>query len=345
MKRQTMKWWATTSLGLRLSLGYLLFLTIIAILAPVLTDTARMVPFGPNALPDTPASFKPPGYSSTEGHVHYLGTDGMGRDVASRMIWGARTAFLVGAGSSILSFLIALLLGVVSGYFGNDRARANVFQILVFFAGLVLLVFYWIEYHRAAFIIPFIMVSIFLFTMLLGLMGRINSKSIRLPVDGVIMKGIEIFDTIPGLFIVLSLFAIISRPSIINVILIIGLISWPMKTRILRAEIMKAMQSNYIKSAHILGLTTWKMIRSHLLPNTISPLLVALAFSFTSAILLESTLSFLNIGLPQDVPSWGGIMRDARDYFSAWWLAVFPGLAIFLTILSLNVVVDSINKR
>ena len=79
------------------------------------------------------------------------------------------------------------------------------------------------------------------------------------------------------------------------------------------------------------------------MPNTIAPLIIASCYTFTGAILAESTLSFLNVGLPQDIPSWGGIMRESRDYFKAWWLAVFPGLLIFLTILTLNILADVLN--
>ena len=97
-------------------------------------------------------------------------------------------------------------------------------------------------------------------------------------------------------------------------------------------------------STQILGMSQWRTVIHHLLPNTIAPLIVASCFTFTGAILAESTLSFLNVGLPQDIPSWGGMMREARDYFSAWWLAVFPGLMLFLTILALNVIADHLNR-
>lgn len=346
MMRHIWQWWISASISHRLALFYILLFFSMAFAAPFLTGNGKLVHFEPNDLPTSATSYKSPGFTSfDEDKVHYLGTDRMGRDVAARMIWGSRTAFYIGFGSSALSFFIAILLGVLSGYFGNNGIRLNWCQIVFLLLSLPLWIFYWSEFSSVQFITLLMVIALGLIIYICLLLRKVSQLHIRLPLDTIIMKVIEIFNTIPGLFLVLSLFAVLNRPSILSVILIIGLISWPGKTRILRAEIMKAKQENFIKSAQISGVSQWQLILRHLLPNTISPLLIAVIFSFTSAILLESTLSFLSIGLPQDVPSWGGIMRDARDYFPAWWLALFPGLAIFLSVLSLNVLGDSLNRQ
>lgn len=344
MKR-LMHIWVTVSWSERLSYLFMVFFVMIALFAPfIASEGSIFVGFGPNSLSSSAESYQAPGFIEPDtGFRHWMGTDRLGRDVLACMIGGARTAFLVGLGSSMLSFLIALVLGVVSGYYGNTRVRLNVLQVLWLLLSLFVGVFYIIEFTKGVWMVFSALGLLLIVYYVLRVLGNSMNRKILVPFDTLIIKGIEIFNTIPGLFLVLALFAILDQPSIGTVVFIIGIISWPGKTRILRAEILRVKEENYIKSAEILGLSNWRIIRYHILPNTIAPLLVAVAFSFTSAILLESTLSFLNIGLPHDIPSWGSILRDARDYFPAWWLALFPGLALFFTILTLNNIVDGVN--
>jgi peptide/nickel transport system permease protein len=344
-----MRWlidiWDEFTLTMRLATVFFIFFALVALLAHQLTANDAFIAYGPNSLSSSSASFKPPGFVEGDSAVHWMGTDRIGRDVAARMIVGARTAFLVGFGSSLLSFIIALILGTCAGYYANDRIQINWVQLIWILLTGVLIYFYSYEFFQGLNAIIIFVVGILLSVLVSRFLKPLVSVSLAVPIDTIVMKIIEVINTIPGLFLVLSLFVLIDRPGLMNVILIIGLISWPGKTRILRAEILKVKEENYIKSARLLGLSDWRLIVYHILPNTLSPLLVALAFSFTSAILLESTLSFLNVGLPQEIPSWGSIMRDARDYFPAWWLAFFPGLAIFMSVLTLNVFADYINHQ
>ena len=330
--------WKDLSIGSRIAVMLFLLLLGLGLFAPLFCGSGRLVPFGPNQSIEY-AEYLSPLSSDPAGHIHLLGTDRFGRDVFVRLIYATRTAFIVGLGVVSLSLLIAVLLGIVAGYFGNRSVRANWIQLLVVGIGLILAIFYISHGYAlvAALILPvagFLVVHI----------GRIPLTRFHLPLDTVTLKAIEVIKTIPALFLVLSLYAIFSQASIMSLVIILGLLSWPGKARLLRAEVLKAKQSTYVLSTQILGMSEWRTVVHHLLPNVISPLIVASCFTFTGAILAESTLSFLNVGLSPDIPSWGGMMREARDYFSAWWLAVFPGLLLFLTILTLNVIADHLNR-
>lgn len=312
-------------------------IVIISLLGPMMCGPDRLVPFSPNQSIEN-ATYLSPLSNDDYGNLHVLGTDRYGRDVLSRIIYGSRTALLVGAGTVVLSFFIALIFGIISGYFGDRTIRFNLVQLSI--AILTILI--------GSFYIRFGDVLVAVVVGLVGLMSlqyssRVSIKKYYLPLDTLIIKLIEIVKTIPALFIVISLFAIFSETSLWSLILILGLISWPGKARLLRAEVMKTNSTNYIFSVRIVGLSDWVIIKNHLLPNVLSPLIIACCYTFTGAILAESTLSFLNVGLPQDIPSWGGIMRESRDYFSAWWLAVFPGSLLFITILALNILADRLN--
>jgi len=295
-----MKWlihiWANASWSERLSYLFMVLFVVIALTAPFIASEGSIVGFGPNSLSSSAESYQAPGFVEPDtGLRHWMGTDRLGRDVLARMIDGARTALLVGLGSSLFSFLIALVLGVISGYYGNTRVRLNVLQLIGLLLCLFIGVFYIIEFTTGIWIVFSTLALVLIVYYVIRMLRDSMNRRIPVPFDTMIIKGLEIFNTIPGLFLVLALFAVLDQPSIGTVVFIIGIISWPGKTRILRAEILRVKEENYIKSAEILGLSNWRIIRYHILPNTIAPLLVAVAFSFTSAILLESTLFFLKL--------------------------------------------------
>lgn len=323
----------------RISLCIFLSICFIGIFASLIVGEGSLIQYDPNQSIDGAYYAPPLHYQNQDAPIHWLGTDGIGRDVASRLVYGTRTALVIGLSTVFISFLIALVLGIASGYFGNKTFRINLIQCALLLCCLPIILFYWLQPIGLIFKLLFSIILIALIYF-----ARLSSvRSLYIPLDTIIVKAIEIFKTIPALFIVLSMFAIISKPSIINVILILGLISWPGKTRILRAEILKAKENNYLKAARVLGLNHFSIIKRHILPNVISPLLVASCFTFTSAIIAESTLSFLNVGLPHDIPSWGAMLREAKSYIPAWWLALFPGILLFLIILTLNSLIERIN--
>jgi peptide/nickel transport system permease protein len=331
--------WKSLTVGSRIAVTLLLLVIILGLLAPLYCGVGKLVPFGPNQSLEY-AEYLAPLSLDPAGQLHLFGTDGFGRDVLVRLLYGVRTAVVVGLGVVIISLIIAVLVGITAGYFGNRRVRANWMQVLI--VGLIILLA--IFYFSYGFPITAILI-VAVAAGVIVLLARAPFKGFYLPLDTMILKVIEVVKTIPALFLVLSLFAIFSQGSMMSLVIILGLLSWPSKARLLRAEVLKAKESTYIVSSQILGLSEWRTIVHHLLPNVMAPLIVASCFTFTGAIIAESTLSFLNVGLPQDIPSWGGMMREARDYFNAWWLAVFPGLALFLTILGLNVIADQLNNR
>jgi peptide/nickel transport system permease protein len=164
-------------------------------------------------------------------------------------------------------------------------------------------------------------------------------RMIPFPSESLVMRTIEIFNSIPVLVIILA-FAAIAKPSLMNVVLIIGITFWTDIARVVRAEIMRLRSTEFIIAAEALGLTPAKIILRHALPNCMIPVLVYLSFGTASAIMVESGLSFLGIGLPPETVSWGTLLAEGKENFSAWWLVVFPGAMIFLTVWSLNSLAD-----
>jgi peptide/nickel transport system permease protein len=156
--------------------------------------------------------------------------------------------------------------------------------------------------------------------------------------DIIASRLIEIMLTIPPFFLIVTVVAFLPQ-SIFNVILVIGITSWPTVARLTRGEFLKTKSLDYVVSARAMGATDFRTIFRHILPNALGPVIVAATFGIASAILIESTLSFLGFGVPPSTASWGAILSNARQLLpSAWWLSVFPGLAIFLTIVSYNLV-------
>jgi peptide/nickel transport system permease protein len=154
-------------------------------------------------------------------------------------------------------------------------------------------------------------------------------------------KAIEILISLPSILLIITI-AAISKRSILNVAIIIGLTSWTFIARQVRSEILKLRELEYIAAARTMGFSSFRILFLHALPNAIAPALVTIAFGIASAIITESSLSFLNIGVPLDTVSWGRLLAESREQFSAWWLVIFPGLCIFATIISFNLIAEGI---
>lgn len=273
---------------------------------------------------------------------HWLGTDSLGRDVLAGVVNGTYIAFVVGIGVLILSFIIGLFLSYLSGYLGDTELRVDRLYLYGLIPLTMIIVFY-IVYSD-------VVLSLFLLVVLLALWGFAvrqshvsRRKSISLPLDIIIFRIIEVFNSVPGLFLILIMLALFEKASIWNVVLVLAVLKWPVITRHLRAEILKLKREDYINSAKAIGLPDWRIFIYHILPMAISPVIIVLAFGFSSTILMESTLSFLGIGVPVDEPTWGSTIRMARQDFKLWWLAVFPGLAIYSVVVLFNNIGSEMN--
>jgi peptide/nickel transport system permease protein len=288
---------------------------------------------------------------------HWLGTDELGHDVLAGMIHGTRIALLVGLVSMSIAAFIGILLGSIAGYFGDTKLQMSRIRVIL---NLVVIpfAFFYAFGSRAyilqdalgnsffSFLLEFFL-SIVIFVLIIWILNylivpplkkiKILSKRVNIPVDILISRLIEVMVSIPTLFLIISIIAI-AKPSIFIVMAVIGLTSWTGIARFMRAELLRIRSLEYIEAANALGFSEFRIIFRHAIPNALSPVLIAVAFGIASAILIESTLSFIGIGVPPETMTWGSLLSSARQSTAAWWLAIFPGFAIFITVTVYNLV-------
>jgi peptide/nickel transport system permease protein len=163
-------------------------------------------------------------------------------------------------------------------------------------------------------------------------------------IDAVLSRLTEVILCVPTLILILAVFSLIREPSIWHTMAIIGATSWPGISRLTRAEFLKIKQSDYVAAARVSGISTPKIILRYILPNALAPVLVPVTFGIASAILTESGLSFLGIGAPPPNASWGSLLSSATNNYKLWWVVVYPGLAVFLTVLAYNVIGEALQE-
>lgn len=250
------------NLLLFLGASIVLFFIIVAIFAPFIAT------YDPSAT-NLKGTFLPP------SSKHFFGTDDIGRDVFSRVVYGSRVSLFVGFIAVGISLIIGVVLGLASGYYGGK-------------------------------------------------------------VDSIIMRFTDIMLSFPSFFLILAVIAFL-KPSIINVMIVIGFTGWMGVARLVRAEVMSVKNREYITAAILQGLSHKRIMFKHILPNVLSPVFVTATLSIAGAILLESSLSFLGLGVQPPTASWGNILTDGqKNIINAWWLSFFPGLAIVFTALGYN---------
>lgn len=286
---------------------------------------------------------------------HWLGTNKAGEDVLSGLINGTRVSLLIGILSMSIASFIGILLGGLAGYFGDKKLHTTrgafwtmvIGTILAFYYGFFMRTYQladafaisnfsaFKQFTCCIFISCIILLLFFLLGKITGKLPFLN-KRVFIPIDSIVSRTIEILISMPILILIISLSAIAKEKSIVNVMIIIGLTSWTGIARLTRAEFMRVSALDYIQTAKALGLKELRIIFRHALPNALAPALVAIAFGIASAILTESALSFLGVGVPADLVTWGSLLNSGREQFNAWWLVVFPGLAIFVTVTVYN---------
>jgi len=223
--------------------------------------------------------FTPPVWLQGGNPSYPLGTDQVGRDILSRIIYGARVSLVVGIAAVAVSLVVGVTLGLLSGF----------------------------------------------------LRGR---------VDAVIMTVVDVTLSFPQLLLALAFVAALG-PSLATIIVVLGLTGWERYTRVVRAEVLALREKDFVEAARAMGASPMRTILRHLLPNTFSSIIVMSTLQVAQAILQEAALSFLGVGTGSSHPTWGQMIALGRDFVSvAWWLATFPGLAILLTVLAINLVGD-----
>lgn len=286
---------------------------------------------------------------------HFLGSDQLGRDLLSGLIHGTRIAMLVGIVSMGIASFIGILLGAIAGYFGDERLQFSRSTLL--WNALFLFFAWFYAFNTRMFIMTdalsesfggflfqfLISTVIFLAIMVIPNLIAIPFKKIAffgkrvtIPIDIIISRTIEILNSVPILLLILSICAVVKRPSIMLIMVIIGLTGWTGIAGFIRAELLKVRSLEYIEAAESLGYSQWRIMLRHAIPNSLTSVLITIAFGVASAILTETSLSFLGIGVQSDVVTWGKLLNEAHADVSGWWFAVFPGLAIFVTVTVFN---------
>jgi len=256
-------------------LAVVVLVVVTAVAAPVLS------PFDPIEQDLGDLRLKAPGFRDAAGRLHPLGTDHLGRDLLARVIYGARPALMVGFAAVVISGVIGMMTGLVSGYFG----------------------------------------------------GR---------VDDVLMRLADIQLAFPFILLAIAVIGVLG-PSLKTIIAVIGVSSWVVYARIVRSAVLSLREREFVQAALALGSGDGRVLIRHILPNALTPWLVVATLDMARVIVIESALSFLGLGVQPPTPTWGGMLADGRVYIStAWWLATFPGLAILVTVLGINLFGDGL---
>lgn len=304
------------------------------------------IPYGPQTTNiNGHASLSPGSYPTHgSGKIHWLGTDKLGRDTAAGLIHGTRISLMIGFVSVIFTFFVGTSLGMAAAYYSVKGLKINILQYITLIIAITLGGFYFIfEWIYSGLIVAVWIALLMLF--ILGILYFIFDKTFkkapkyRINPDQILMKIITWRKSFPGIFLLLALTGVFVIPSVWNIIFIITVLGWTEFARHARAETLAIMEENYITTARILGFSDVRILISHVLPNIMPTLVVLICFSVSGAILAESTISFLGIGLPVETVTWGKMMASGRD-MQQWWLVVFPGIAIMLIIMSLNTIAN-----
>jgi peptide/nickel transport system permease protein len=267
--------------------------------------------------------------------AYLFGTDELGRDVFARMLEGAFVSLSVGFVAVGLAVAIGCVLGGIAGHYGRVRLPASRSALAV--AGFGVLVAVGLAVRRGAGPADVALWTAFGALLLgTGLWALGLRRPLALTVDTLITGLIDVMLCFPTFFLILIVVAVL-RPSIWNIMIVIGLTSWEGTARFVRAEILSLREQEFVHAAAAIGSSGPRIIRRHLIPNAVAPVLVSATLGIAGAILTESALSFLGFGVPPPDATWGNIIADGRKYlFDAPWLTLIPGTAILVVVLAFN---------
>ena len=292
---------------------------------------------------------------------HHLGTDGLGRDVASGLIHGTKISLSVGILSMGIAAFIGVFLGALAGYYGDTGYKLTILRKWLVYLGVFIGFYYGFLMRSTVISNSFsegiasgflsFMISALIFVASIWMLSKLGKlikvngplgKETVLKVDSFVSRTIEILNSLPTLLLIITIAAIMEERSLVMLMVIIGATSWTGIARFTRAEFLRLRELEYIQAAKVLGYSDKRIIFKHALPNGVAPVFVSIAFGVASAVLAESSLSFLGIGVPEDIVTWGSLLSLGKEEFDAWWLVVFPGLAIFITITIYNLIGDTL---
>ncbi len=283
---------------------------------------------------------------SSTYYRHWLGTDFLGHDVLAAILSACRVAFLIGIGATLLAFALGVFFGTLAGYFGDDKISLSWQSILI-----ITLVFFYVffissqlVYYQAFTLVLFAFIVLFFSIKKIEQYTK-NSFSVKIKLDSIISGLINTKRSIPSIIVIFILVAILQKCSILHLILILGSLGWMNFALLIRGEFLKINNLEYIVAAKSLGFSQGQILFRHALPNVILPTIISAASMVSNAILAESSLSFLGIGLPIEQVTWGSLLRQAENNISAWWLAVFPGLCIFIVVVIFNKLAENLRKE
>lgn len=321
------------------------------------------IPFAAGEIASSPAfTFAKPGTLNphlTQGRFrHWFGTDGSGRDVAASLVYGARIAVQTGGLAMLMALLIGMTLGAIAGFWGDERLTMRrgvlwgvLFGLLVgWFYGFVARADGYGQEEGAAYVIGGILTLVGC-VFVLALLGRAAGyfpffkRLVTVPLDFGVMRLSELFHSIPRLVFVMTVGSFLGQSqSIWLLIALIGALGWITFARHLRSELLRIRALDYISAARGMGLSEWRILWRHAIPNALRPIGVAFALGMANAILLESSLTFLGYGGDAfSGKSWGSLLGGAQANPEAWWLAIPPGLLIGSLVLALNRIAEEIS--
>ena len=221
----------------------------------------------------------PPAWMDGGSRSHVLGTDHLGRDILSRVIFGSRISLAVGLSAVLISGLLGISAGLIAGYYGRGCEAA-------------------------------------------------------------IMRLVDVQLAFPFILLALAIIGVLG-PGLRNVILVLGVAGWMVYARVVRGQVLSVREREFVEAARAIGASDFRIIRRHVLPNVLAPVIIVATFAVATCIITEASLTFFGLGVEATIPTWGSMLSDGRAYMgTAWWLTTFPGLAMMLTVLALNVIGD-----
>ena len=311
-----------------LSLSWLCLLVSVALLAPWL-------PFPyPPATPDLLHVAAPPDWTSP-GPAHYLGTDPLGRDVLAGLLAGARRLVLLTLPAVALATLAGALTGAAAGFWGNRQLRLPIAA-----AGWAVAIAWWALGLPVKEVFFLLLGAVLVLTLLSGRTARSGANhhkryTFALPLDSLVLGAATLLGAVPRLILLVAL-AAGPPPTTTQLIGLLALLAWPEAARLVRSRMLWVRAQPFIEAARASGLPMGRIWWHHTLPHACRPLLAFAPLSLAGLVGLESSLAFLGIGQGPDVVSWGSQLATMRQDSTAWWVALFPGLALLLTLLALQ---------